>query len=116
MSLSCADACGRRCTRSQPGFALRSVIHECDSETAERFHGLIVTAVIEPSTRPFQEVGQRGIQRGDVRADATDDLLSDVIPALMTCRSKMCASEWTDAEIAAMIDRIMMPLLRSPGA
>src|SRR3954467_1186202 len=25
---------------SRPGFALRSVLHECDSATAERFHGV----------------------------------------------------------------------------
>lgn len=104
----------REAMYSKPGFALRSVIHECDSETAERFHGLIVTGVIEPSTRLFREVVQRGIRRGDVRADATGDLLFDVIPAMMMYRSKMCASEWTDAEIAAMIDQIMVPLLRSP--
>ncbi|MFE5482621.1 TetR/AcrR family transcriptional regulator [Streptomyces sp. NPDC056527] len=101
---------------SKPGFALRSVIHECDSETAERLHGLIVTGVIEPSARLLREVVRRGIRRGDVRADATGELLFDVIPAMMMYRSKMCASEWTDAEIAAMIDQIMVPLLRSPSS
>jgi hypothetical protein len=40
------------------------LIHECDSETAERLHKLIVTAVIEPITRLFHEVVQRGTQRG----------------------------------------------------
>lgn len=99
---------------SKPGSALRSVIHECDGEIAERLHGLIVTGVIEPSRRLFREVVQRGIRRGDVRPDATGELLFDVVPALMMYRSKMCASEWTDSEIAAMIDQIMVPLLR-PG-
>lgn len=90
------------------------MIHECDGEVAERFHGLIVTGVIEPSTRLFQEVVQRGIGRGEVRPDAPGELLLDVVPALMLYRSKMCASEWADFEIAAMIDQIMVPLLR-PG-
>ncbi|GGU06486.1 MULTISPECIES: TetR/AcrR family transcriptional regulator [Streptomyces] len=98
---------------SKVGFALRSVIHECDSEAAERFHGLIVRGVIEPSTCLFREVVRRGIRRGDIRADATDDLLFDVIPAMMMYRSKMCASEWTDSEIAALVDQVMMPLLRA---
>ncbi|MFF8606362.1 TetR/AcrR family transcriptional regulator [Streptomyces sp. NPDC015346] len=97
---------------SKPGFALRAVIHECDREAAERFHGLIVSGVIEPTTRLFREVVQRGIRRGDVRSDATDDLLFDVIPAMMMYRAKMCASEWTDPEMAAMIDQILLPLLR----
>ncbi|MEV6246238.1 TetR/AcrR family transcriptional regulator [Streptomyces sp. NPDC051742] len=97
---------------SKPGFALRAVLHECDVESAERFHGLIVTGVVEPSARLFSEVLQRGISRGEVRADANDDLVLDVIPAMLMYRSKVCASEWPDAEIADLIDRIMLPLLR----
>ncbi|APE24350.1 MULTISPECIES: TetR/AcrR family transcriptional regulator [Streptomyces] len=98
---------------SKPGFALRSVLHECDAEAAERFHGLIVTGVVEPSARLFRDVLQRGIARGDVRADANDDLVIDVIPAMMMYRSKVCASEWPDDEIAELIDRIMVPLVRA---
>ncbi|MGA5196439.1 TetR/AcrR family transcriptional regulator [Streptomyces exfoliatus] len=97
---------------SKPGFALRAVLHECDAESAERFHDLIVTGVVEPSARLFSEVLQRGIARGEVRADANDDLVLDVIPAMLMYRSKVCASEWPDAEIADLIDRIMLPLLR----
>ncbi|WP_435973665.1 TetR/AcrR family transcriptional regulator [Streptomyces sp. Qhu_M48] len=97
---------------SKPGFALRAVLHECDADSAERFHGLIVTGVVEPSARLFRDVMRRGIARGEVRADAIDDLVVDVIPAMMMYRSKVCASEWQDAELAELIDRIMVPLLR----
>ncbi|MEU2073574.1 TetR/AcrR family transcriptional regulator [Streptomyces sp. NPDC013489] len=98
---------------SKPGFALRAVLHECDAEAAERFHGLIVTGVVEPSARLFRDVLRRGIARGEVRADANNDLVVDVVPAMMMYRSKVCASEWPDREIADLIDRIMMPLLRA---
>jgi AcrR family transcriptional regulator len=101
---------------SRPGYALRAVVHECDALTAERFHGLIFSGVIEPSNRLFGEVVRRGIERGDVRPDATGELVFDVIPALMMYRSKMCASEWPDAEIVEMIDGVMVPLLRSRPA
>ncbi|MFJ5080057.1 TetR/AcrR family transcriptional regulator [Streptomyces sp. NPDC088553] len=97
---------------SKPGVALRAVLHECDAEEAERFHGLIVTGVVEPSARLFRHVLRRGIARGDVRADANNDLVVDVVPAMMMYRSKVCASEWPDHEIADLIDRIMVPLLR----
>lgn len=97
---------------SKPGFALRSVLYECDSEVAERFHGVILHQVIDPSTRLFREVVHRGIERGDVRPDAAGDLVFDVIPGLMMYRSKVCGSEWPDEEIAEMIDRVMVPLLR----
>ncbi|MGW2561956.1 TetR/AcrR family transcriptional regulator [Streptomyces sp. NPDC001514] len=96
---------------SRPGCALRSVLHECDTSTAERFHALILSGVIEPSIRLFQEVVHRGIKRGDVRADATGGLVFDVIPAMMMYRSKVCGSEWGDADIAEMIDQVMVPLL-----
>ncbi|MCX5393656.1 TetR/AcrR family transcriptional regulator [Streptomyces sp. NBC_00094] len=97
---------------SKPGQALRSVLHECDAESAERFHELIVKGVTEPSTRLFQGVLRRGIARGEVRADAIDDLVLDVVPALMMYRSKVCGSEWPDHEIADMVDRVMVPLIR----
>ncbi|MFF9844028.1 TetR/AcrR family transcriptional regulator [Streptomyces sp. NPDC013740] len=97
---------------SKPGFALRAVIHECDSETSERFQALIVTGVTDPSKRLLEEVIQRGIARGEVRPDAPGDLVYDVIPAIMMYRAKVCGSEWEDAEIAEMVDRVMVPLLR----
>ncbi|MCP3818576.1 TetR/AcrR family transcriptional regulator [Streptomyces sp. A3M-1-3] len=98
---------------SRSGFALRAVLHECDSGSAERFHGLIVRGVIEPSSGLFREVVRRGMERGDVRPDATGDLIFDVIPAMMMYRSKVCGSEWGDTDIAEMIDHVMVPLLRS---
>lgn len=97
---------------SRPGLALRAVLHECDAESAARFHSLIVTGVVEPSARLFRAVLRRGIARGEVRADADDDLVVDVIPAMMMYRSKVCVSEWVDREIADLVDRIMVPLLR----
>ncbi|WP_314619488.1 TetR/AcrR family transcriptional regulator [Streptomyces stackebrandtii] len=97
---------------SKPGQALRAVLHECDAESAGRLHDLIVAGVTEPSNRLFKDVLRQGIARGDVRADAIDDLVLDVIPAMMMYRSKVCGSEWPDREIADMIDRVMVPLLR----
>lgn len=40
-----------------------------------------------------------------------DDMVFDVIPAMMMYRSKVCGSEWKDKGIADMIDRVMVPLL-----
>ncbi|WP_406113415.1 TetR/AcrR family transcriptional regulator [Streptomyces sp. NBC_01014] len=100
---------------SKPGFALRSVLHECDSAAAERFHGLIFQKVIEPSARLFDDVVSRGIERGDVRPDAVSDLVRDVIPGLMMYRSKVCGSEFPDGDLARMIDEVMVPLLRPYG-
>ncbi|MFF9850109.1 TetR-like C-terminal domain-containing protein [Streptomyces litmocidini] len=76
-------------TYSKPGFALRAVVHECDAESAERFHGLIETGVIQPWKHLFRDVLRRGIARGEVRHDRIDDLVLDAIPAMMMYRSKV---------------------------
>jgi AcrR family transcriptional regulator len=104
----------REAMYSRPGFALRAVIHECDSLQAERFHGVIFEGVLEPAIKLLREVINRGIKRGEVRPDAANGYVVDVIPAMMMYRSKVCGSEWDERDIEEMIDQLMMPLLR-PG-
>jgi AcrR family transcriptional regulator len=101
---------------SRPGYALRSVIHECDAAQAERFHGVIFEGVVEPMIRLLGEVVNRGMERGEVRSDASNSYVLDAIPAMMMYRSKMCGSEWTDGDIEEMLDQLMLPLLRPGGA
>ncbi|MEV6116927.1 TetR/AcrR family transcriptional regulator [Streptomyces sp. NPDC052109] len=100
---------------SPPGLALRSVIHECDQIQAERFQDVIVGGVVEPTVRLLCDVITRGMERGEVRSDAANGYVFDVIPAMMMYRSKVCASEWSDRELEEMIDRLMLPLLRPCG-
>jgi AcrR family transcriptional regulator len=97
---------------SRPGVALRSVLHECDMAQAHRFHGVILSSVVEPTVKLLHEVVTRGIERGEVRPDAANGYVFDAIPAMMMYRSKVCASEWTQREIEEMIDQLMVPLLR----
>ncbi|KUM85820.1 TetR/AcrR family transcriptional regulator [Streptomyces pseudovenezuelae] len=100
---------------SRPGFALRSVIHECDQAQAERFHAVIFNGVVEPSVKLLREIITRGIERGEVRPDAANDYVFDAMPAMMMYRSKMRGSEWGDQDVEEMIDQFMLPLLRSSG-
>lgn len=97
---------------SQPGFALQSVLYECDSSQAERFHAVILGGVIEPTAHVLREVIHRGIERGEVRPDAANSYVFDAIPAMMMYRSKVCASEWSSQDLEEMIDQLMVPLLR----
>ncbi|MER5915835.1 TetR/AcrR family transcriptional regulator [Streptomyces sp. NPDC001982] len=105
----------RQAMFSRPGFALRSVIHECDPAQAERFHGVIFGGVVEPMIKLLRDVITRGIERGEVRRDAANGYVFDAIPAMMMYRSKMCASEWSDQDLEEMIDQLMVPLLRPSG-
>ncbi|MFF4265529.1 TetR/AcrR family transcriptional regulator [Streptomyces virginiae] len=97
---------------SRAGQALRSVLHECDHMHADRFHGVIWSGLHEPAQRLIRELVERGIARGDVRPDATGPFVVDVIPAMLMYRAKVCGSEWEDVDIAALIDEVMVPLLR----
>ncbi|MFI9773097.1 TetR/AcrR family transcriptional regulator [Streptomyces sp. NPDC051956] len=112
------ELCGlmREAMYSRPGFALRSVLHECDSATAQRLHEVIFEGVVQPSVELIKEVVNRGIERGEVRPGAADAYVCDVIPAMMMYRSKVCASEWGERDLAEMIDQVMVPLLRPQGA
>ncbi|MEH0418023.1 TetR/AcrR family transcriptional regulator [Streptomyces sp. B21-083] len=101
---------------SRPGFALRSVIHECDSPQAERFQSVIFRGLVEPSARLLREIIDRGIERGETRADAANGYVFDAIPAMMMYRTKVCASEWEARDIEEMIDQLMVPLLRAGRA
>ncbi|MER6115129.1 TetR/AcrR family transcriptional regulator [Streptomyces sp. A0642] len=98
---------------SQSGSALRAVLHECDSDTAERFQSVILSGVIGPTTALIKEVVSRGIERGEVRSDALCGIAFDVIPAMMMYRSKVCGSEWTDGDIADLIDHVAVPFFRA---
>ncbi|AYL39086.1 TetR/AcrR family transcriptional regulator [Streptomyces fungicidicus] len=101
---------------SPSGFAVRSVIYECDTTQAERFHAVIFDGVVEPTIRMLREVITRGIERGEVRPDAANGYVFDAVPAMMMYRSKMCGSEWSDIDLEQMIDQLMVPLLRPEGA
>ncbi|MFD9407252.1 TetR/AcrR family transcriptional regulator [Streptomyces sp. NPDC059989] len=97
---------------SRAGQALRSVLHECDHEHADRFHGVIWSGLHEPAQLLIRELVRRGIERGDVRADANGPFVVDVIPAMLMYRAKVCGSEWGDPDIGELIDEVMVPLLR----
>ncbi|MEV6730861.1 MULTISPECIES: TetR/AcrR family transcriptional regulator [unclassified Streptomyces] len=102
----------REVMESRAGQALRAVLHECDHTHAGRFHDVIRAGLHEPAHRLIRELVQRGIERGDVRPDATGPFVADVIPAMMMYGAKVCGSEWTDPDVAEMIDQVMVPLLR----
>ncbi|MFJ4480772.1 TetR/AcrR family transcriptional regulator [Streptomyces longwoodensis] len=97
---------------SRPGVALRAVIHECDPAQVERFQELIFESVVRPTVELLHQVISRGIERGEVRPDATNDYVFDAVPAMMMYRSKVRGCEWEDQELEEMVDQLMLPLLR----
>ncbi|MFC7302678.1 TetR/AcrR family transcriptional regulator [Streptomyces monticola] len=105
----------REAMYSRPGIALRAVLHECDGAMAERFHEVIFDGVIRPSVDQIRAVVRRGTERGEVRRGAESDLVCETIPAMMMYRSKVYGSEWTESDLAELIDELMLPLLGAGG-
>ncbi|OIJ87973.1 TetR/AcrR family transcriptional regulator [Streptomyces colonosanans] len=103
---------GREAMYSRPGLALRSVVHECDTLQAERFHAVIYEGVVEPIMKLLRKVIICGVERGEVRSGAANGYVFDVIPAMMMYRAKLCGSEWCERDLEEMVDQLMVPLLR----
>ncbi|GCB45487.1 tetR family transcriptional regulator [Streptomyces sp. NL15-2K] len=53
-----------------------------------------------------------GNSQGEVRPDAANGYVLDAISAMMTYRSKLCASEWGDRHLEEMTDQLMLPRRR----
>ncbi|MFI6942598.1 TetR/AcrR family transcriptional regulator [Streptomyces sp. NPDC050418] len=102
----------REAMYSRPGFALRAVLHECDGSVAERFQSVIFGRVVRPAIDAIREVLSQGVRRGEVRGGAVNDHVCEVIPAMMMYRAKVYGSEWQPAEVARLIDDLMVPLVR----
>ncbi len=101
----------REAMYSRPGFALRAVLHECDGHVAERFQSVIFGRVVQPAIEAIREVLVQGVRRGEVRKGAVNDYVCEAIPSIMMYRSKVYGSEWPPAELAEMIDELMVPLV-----
>ncbi|MGW7350501.1 TetR/AcrR family transcriptional regulator [Streptomyces sp. NPDC054784] len=107
------DLCGRMLDAmySRSGIALRAILDECDRTEAERFHELVTCGVVEPGKQLIVDILRRGVERGEVREDATGELVADVVPAMMMYRHKVVGAPLDESDIAAMVDQVMLPLL-----
>lgn len=97
---------------SPAGCAFRAIMEEIEHEHARAFLSLIQNKVVGPGRQIYIDVLRRGIERGEVRADADVELIADVGPALMLYRTKMSGAEITPDYPERVVDQILMPMLR----
>lgn len=102
----------RTIMQSPAGCALRAIMDEIEHEHARVFFKLIQQKVLEPGRRISVEVLRRGVERGEVRADADIELLADVGPAMMMYRAKVSSGEVSADYPACLVDQVLMPMLR----
>ncbi|MFC1414174.1 TetR/AcrR family transcriptional regulator [Streptacidiphilus sp. N1-12] len=97
---------------SLPGCAGRVIMGELDHERAAPFVGLMHQRVIAPSSSLTREVLIRGVVRGEVRADAVNPMVVDLIPAVMMYRAKTQGPP-SEAEAAELVDQVLLPTVRA---
>jgi len=65
-----------------------------------------------PKREAMVELLQRGVARGEVRADAATELHAEVLPAMITSRLIVQNRGVPDDYLERLVDEILMPLLR----
>jgi len=103
---------GRICAlvRGGVGEALRAVGAESsrDAELAAALDARVGC----PKREALLGLLQRGVARGEVRPEAADELVAEVLPAMLLTRLVVQGLPVSDEHIERIVDNIVMPLLR----
>jgi AcrR family transcriptional regulator len=97
---------------SELGAAVRAIMSELDHQRAHAFLELVLERAVGPTTALIAEVLDRGTARGEVRPGAVTPLVTDVVPALMLYRIKMCGGDSVNLDPAAIVDEVLLPIVR----
>ncbi|WP_045701334.1 TetR-like C-terminal domain-containing protein [Streptomyces rubellomurinus] len=97
---------------SEVGAAVRAIMSELDHQRAHVFLAIVLERVVEPTTALVGEVLARGAARGEVRPGSVTPLVTDVVPALMLYRIKMCGGDAERIDPAAIVDEVLLPVVR----
>ncbi|MEU8923644.1 TetR/AcrR family transcriptional regulator [Kitasatospora sp. NPDC048545] len=97
---------------SEPGAAVRAIMSELDHRRAHAFVEIVFERVVEPTTALIAEVLERGTARGEVRPGAVTPLVTDVVPALMLYRIKMCGGDVVQLDPEEIVDEVLLPIVR----
>ncbi|MFF7994512.1 TetR-like C-terminal domain-containing protein [Kitasatospora xanthocidica] len=97
---------------SELGAAVRAIMSELDHRRAHAFVAIVLERVVEPTTALIAEVLDRGTARGEVRPGAVTPLVTDVVPALMLYRIKMCGGDVVQLDPEEIVDEVLLPIVR----
>ncbi|MFF2545332.1 TetR-like C-terminal domain-containing protein [Kitasatospora sp. NPDC058063] len=97
---------------SEIGAAVRAVMSELDHQRAHAFLEIVLERVVQPTTALIAEVLDRGTTRGEVRPGAVTPLVTDLVPALMLYRIKMCGGDAVRLDPAEIVDELLLPIVR----
>jgi AcrR family transcriptional regulator len=99
---------------SRAGCALSACMVDVKSHV--EFGAAVRERLIAPRKNVIVEVMQRGIDRGEVRPDALSDRVIELGPTLLNAERMQRGRALRDTEVVAIVDDVLMPLLRPTGS
>jgi AcrR family transcriptional regulator len=94
---------------SPAGDAMRAI--KCEAMADPTLARLIDDRFQAPRRASLLALLQRGVERGEVRPGAATPLVADVLPAVLTHRVILQREPLTGADITAIIDQVLIPLV-----
>jgi AcrR family transcriptional regulator len=95
---------------SRSGCAIQAFMF--DNSVDRSLIALVKKRVMEPRQQMFIDALARGRDRGEVRAEAVDPRTAEVGPALIVHQYLMHGPPVPDDFVVALVDNVLMPLLR----
>jgi AcrR family transcriptional regulator len=94
---------------SPAGDAMRSV--KCEAAADPELARAIDERFQAPRRAFLLALLRRGVERGEVRPDAVNPLIADVLPAVLTHRVILQREPLTEADIIDIVEQIVIPLI-----
>jgi AcrR family transcriptional regulator len=95
---------------SRAGGALRACL--TDVKHHHELAGAVRERLIEPRKLVMLDILHRGADRGEVRPDALSDRVVELGPMLLYAERQQRGSSIRDADVVAIVDEVLVPLLR----
>lgn len=89
--------------------AIRAIA--CEATRDPELAAAVDEKVQRPKRAAIVELLQRGIDRGEVRADAVCGMYADILPAMLTYRMVINNQPVSEREVAEIVDHAVMPLI-----
>lgn len=99
---------------SKAGSAVRNCMSDLKSNAG--LAGAVREQLVVPRKRVIVDILRRGVERGEVREDAITDRVVELGPMLLYAERTQIGTALRDANVVAIVDEILMPLLRPAAA
>jgi AcrR family transcriptional regulator len=116
-TVSTADLLYRLATKiaqmmaSPAGQAMRAI--KCEALADPELARLVDERFQAPRRESVLALLRRGVERGEVRPEAVNPLVADVLPAILTFRVLMQRERITRRDITAIMEQVLLPLVEA---